>query len=301
MKSLVLASLWAALAVATAGQARLQSAPAPQPQGAAQPDPEQDERWRRLQAENAAAQAQRREAQERYERALRDTEASRAQYEAEMARHRAEVEAAERRQAEYEARMEAYRNQAAARAAGRREPPEQDQPAERRERSGNIERREQTDEGERRQETAQSSPSCERQSRRNRRRGRLLGTVVGTAATALGAGDGLGAAAVGLVPIGALLGEAIAGMLDCDEQQKAADATEEAVEQAERGGVGSSSSWESETRPGVRGSSTVTAIETASADGMCMTVTDIVIVDGEETRAPKRMCRRPPSNRYVRV
>jgi len=24
-------------------------------------------------------------------------------------------------------------------------------------------------------------------------------------------------------------------------------------------------------------------------------------VDGEETSAPKRMCKRPPSNRYVRV
>jgi hypothetical protein len=32
-----------------------------------------------------------------------------------------------------------------------------------------------------------------------------------------------------------------------------------------------------------------------------MTVTDVVIVDGEETTAPKQMCRRPPSNRYVRV
>ena len=37
------------------------------------------------------------------------------------------------------------------------------------------------------------------------------------------------------------------------------------------------------------------------SDGDCMTVTDVVIVDGQETRAPKRMCRRPPSNRYVRV
>jgi hypothetical protein len=90
-------------------------------------------------------------------------------------------------------------------------------------------------------------------------------------------------------------------MLDCDEQQKAAVATQEVVEQAERGGVGTSVDWESETRPGVRGSSTVTAVETASSDGECMTVTDIVIVDGEETRAPKRMCRRPPNTRYVRV
>jgi surface antigen len=86
-------------------------------------------------------------------------------------------------------------------------------------------------------------------------------------------------------------------MLDCDEQDKAASATEEAV----RGGVGTTTTWRSETRPGVTGSSTVTAASTTQADGECMTVTDVVIVDGQETRAPKRMCRRPPNNRFVRV
>jgi hypothetical protein len=30
-------------------------------------------------------------------------------------------------------------------------------------------------------------------------------------------------------------------------------------------------------------------------------VTDVVIIDGHETRAPKRMCRQPPTNRYIRV
>jgi hypothetical protein len=86
-------------------------------------------------------------------------------------------------------------------------------------------------------------------------------------------------------------------LLDGQEQQTAAAATEEAVQ----GGVGTTSRWESETRPGVTGSSTVTAVQQNTAEGDCMTVTDIVIVDGEETRAPKRMCRRPPSTRYVRV
>jgi surface antigen len=108
---------------------------------------------------------------------------------------------------------------------------------------------------------------------------------------------GVAGAVTGYLPVGELLGEAIASMLDCDEQQKAAGATQQAVDEAERGGVGTSASWESTTRPGVHGSSTVTAQE---SDG-CMTVTDVVIVDGEETRAPKRMCRRPPNNRYVRV
>ena len=84
--------------------------------------------------------------------------------------------------------------------------------------------------------------------------------------------------------------------------------------------------WQSETRPNVTGTSTVTAVETpanasrtstvvaaeAPAEALptaaapaetspCLTVTDVIIVDGEETRAPKRMCRRPPTNRYMRV
>ena len=56
-----------------------------------------------------------------------------------------------------------------------------------------------------------------------------------------------------------------------------------------------------QSRPGVTGSSTVTAHNTTAAEGECVTVTDVVIVDGQETRAPKRMCRRPPNNRFVRV
>ena len=103
----------------------------------------------------------------------------------------------------------------------------------------------------------------------------------------------VGGVANAVIPMTDMLSDALINLLDCQEQQKASTATEEAV----RGGdVGSTASWNSETRPGVTGSSTVTAVE-----GDCMTVTDVVIVDGEETRAPKQMCRRPPSNRYVRV
>jgi surface antigen len=100
-----------------------------------------------------------------------------------------------------------------------------------------------------------------------------------------------------VTPMGSMLGDAIMNMLDCDEQQQAANATETAV----RGGnVGDSASWQSETRPTVTGTSTVTAVDRSGGDD-CMTVTDVIIVDGEETTAPKRMCRRPPTNRYVRV
>ena len=114
--------------------------------------------------------------------------------------------------------------------------------------------------------------------------GGMLGSVGGAAAAAL--------------PMASMLGDALMNLLDCREQQKAAAATDEVVR---AGRVGSTVEWESESRPGVRGRSTVTAVENNAPDGNCMTVTDIVIVDGQETQAPKRMCRRPPSNRYVRV
>jgi surface antigen len=138
----------------------------------------------------------------------------------------------------------------------------------------------------------QRGQDCQRNGGRHRTGG-LLG---GLARGALGHFGG--AAGTIISPVGSLLGDAIMNLLDCDEQRKAATATEEAV----RGGVGTTSNWQSTTRPGhVTGSSTVTAADTSPAEGECVTVTDIVIVDGEETRAPKRMCRRPPNNRFVRV
>ncbi len=141
---------------------------------------------------------------------------------------------------------------------------------------------------------------CEQQNQRNRRRGRGIGGVLGGIAGGLSPFGGAAGVVASVLPVGELLGEAIAAMLDCNEQQKAAHATEDVV----RGNaaVGTTSTWTSETRANVRGSSTLTAAEPTARDGsQCVTVTDIVIVDGEETRAPKRMCRRPPNNRYVRV
>ncbi|WP_254305687.1 hypothetical protein [Sphingopyxis sp. BSNA05] len=67
------------------------------------------------------------------------------------------------------------------------------------------------------------------------------------------------------------------------------------------GEPGASAQWTSETRPGVSGSSTATA-KTETADGTsCMTITDIAIVDGEETRVSKRMCKAPGESRYIVV
>jgi len=153
------------------------------------------------------------------------------------------------------------------------------------------------------QQAAQNG-QCTNSSER-RARGRGIGNMIGGMAGMFGGRlGGVAGTVTSMLPVGELLGEAIAAMLDQCEQQKAAQATTEVVEQAaERGdsAVGTTVSWESETRPGVTGSSTITAVDTASANGDCMTVTDIVIVDGEETRAPKQMCRRPPNNRFVRV
>lgn len=97
------------------------------------------------------------------------------------------------------------------------------------------------------------------------------------------------------------LTESIACRLDPEEQKQAAEATLEATRADPQGGVpqvGSSASWNSSTRENVRGTSTITGRETANSDLDCITVTDVVIIDGEEARADKRMCRAPGSARY---
>lgn len=97
------------------------------------------------------------------------------------------------------------------------------------------------------------------------------------------------------------LTESIACRLNPDEQKQAAEATLEATRVDPQGGVpqvGTSASWNSSTREDVRGTSTVTRRDNSSSDLDCITVTDIVIIEGEEARADKRMCRAPGSARY---
>ncbi|HEU5482644.1 MAG TPA: hypothetical protein VFU80_06100 [Sphingomicrobium sp.] len=117
--------------------------------------------------------------------------------------------------------------------------------------------------------------------------GAVLGQVGGTA----------GAVASAALPAASLLGEELMRLLDCKEQQQAAKATDQAI----RGGVGSEVTWQSESRPNVHGSSKVTAEQKLADGGQCLTVTDVVIVDGEETTVPKRMCRSPGQSAYVKV
>lgn len=95
------------------------------------------------------------------------------------------------------------------------------------------------------------------------------------------------------------LTQGIACRLDPDEQKQAATATDEVL----RGNkVGKSTTWTSETRENVKGTTTVTAAApppAGQAKTKCMVVTDVVIVDGEETSAQKTMCRVPPNPRYA--
>ncbi len=94
------------------------------------------------------------------------------------------------------------------------------------------------------------------------------------------------------------LTQGIACRLDPQEQEKAASATDAALVKPK---VGSSSSWTSATRQNVTGTSMVTAKADpppGQAKTRCMMVTDIVIVDGEEVRAEKKMCKGPGEPRY---
>ncbi|VAV98279.1 hypothetical protein MNBD_ALPHA04-1825, partial [hydrothermal vent metagenome] len=112
--------------------------------------------------------------------------------------------------------------------------------------------------------------------------GGILGGVVGNAA-------GLGKVGTVLSSgLGAVLVGEIACQLTKDEQKEAAAATVEVTEKEE---VGAVATWQSPTRAGVSGSSTVTALNTEPNGSKCLNITDVAIVEGVETRVSKRMCR----------
>lgn len=98
------------------------------------------------------------------------------------------------------------------------------------------------------------------------------------------------------------LTNAIACRLDPEEQKQAAEATVAATRGDD---IGSTASWTSNTRENVSGTSTIIARNDESAgrgagQGLqCITVSDVIIVNGEETTANKRMCRAPGSARYA--
>lgn len=126
--------------------------------------------------------------------------------------------------------------------------------------------------------------------------GGFLGQTMGRAASSAGLGSYFPSA-----EFADTLTNAIACRLDPDEQKQAAEATVVATRGED---VGSTSSWTSNTRENVSGTSTITARnDEVAANGavgrQCITVTDVIIVNGEETTANKRMCRAPGSARYA--
>ena len=126
----------------------------------------------------------------------------------------------------------------------------------------------------------------------------MFGGIMGGIADNVLGRAGVPTSIVGVhLPVGTLLSDALINLLDCKEQQQAAQATNDAI----RGGVGSEASWKSDSRPNVSGKSKVTSEEQLADGGNCLTVTDVVIVDGEETTVPKRMCRGKGASGYARA
>lgn len=121
--------------------------------------------------------------------------------------------------------------------------------------------------------------------------GNVLNDVVGDAASKAGVYS-----YVPIAEVSGTLTDAIACRLDPGEQVQAAAATEEATRGEE---VGATANWTSATRPEVSGSSTVASINDEDGGRKCMNVNDFIIVDGEETRVTKRMCKGPGDARYV--
>lgn len=119
----------------------------------------------------------------------------------------------------------------------------------------------------------------------------LLGGVLGGVL-----GKGAGAVLAGQVG-GALLGE-IACRLTKKEQEQAEQATLAVVRSAE---VGATAAWVSDSRPDVSGSSTIIAVNSQPSGQSCLTIVDVVIVEGEEARVSKQMCRKPGEARYTLV
>jgi surface antigen len=123
----------------------------------------------------------------------------------------------------------------------------------------------------------------------------ILGSVLGGAASRT-----IGRTAIGYyVPVpevSGILTDAFACKLEPKEQKQAAAATVTAT-RGEK--VGATSSWASEARPGVTGSSTVAGKERLADGTRCMTVRDSAFVNGEETLVTKRMCRPPGAAGYT--
>jgi surface antigen len=146
---------------------------------------------------------------------------------------------------------------------------------------------------------AEKADNCGKGKKGDRGRG-ALGGLLGGAVDELARSAGLPS----FVPVPEFsdqLSESIACRLDPEEQKQAAEATLSATRTdgaAARPEVGATAAWTSASRENVSGTSTVTSREAPRGERDCITATDVVIIEGEETRAEKRMCRAPGSARY---
>jgi hypothetical protein len=126
----------------------------------------------------------------------------------------------------------------------------------------------------------------------------MFGSMLSSIGSSVLGHVGAGSEVVSLaLPATSYLSDELLKILDCKEQQQAAKATDQAI----RGGVGTEVSWKSESRPNVSGTSKVTGQEKMADGGDCLTVNDVVIVDGEETTVPKKMCRTKGASAYAKV
>lgn len=123
---------------------------------------------------------------------------------------------------------------------------------------------------------------CKKAKKRGGVLGGLLGGVAGNAAGLGKIGTLISSAA------GAVLVSEIACQLTEEEQKEAVAATVEVTKKEE---VGATATWKSPNRAGVSGSSTVTALNTEPNGRKCLNITDVAIIDGQETRVSKQMCR----------
>lgn len=122
----------------------------------------------------------------------------------------------------------------------------------------------------------------------------ILGSMAGSLTSRVA---GRFATFVPIPEVADMLTNAIACKLDAKEQKQAADATLEATRGDAK--VGQAAEWTSSSRENVKGTSTVTAVNQATGGGLqCITVTDVVIVNGEEARANKKMCKPKGGARY---
>ena len=148
----------------------------------------------------------------------------------------------------------------------------------------------------------------------------ILGSMAGSMANRVG---GRFASFVPMPEFATILTNAIACKLDQKEQKQAADATLSVTRGDDTGAVavGQTAEWTSSSRKDVKGKSTIVAVEEAPAApaanpgkgkgkgadkgtqlasaSTCITVSDVVIVAGEETTASKRMCKAPGQARYT--